>query len=59
MRHGQAACRVGKLGVHLKVDDAFLCHVNEEGQEVNVYHSWKVVEFLYVDSLSIDSRSDA
>jgi hypothetical protein len=41
-----------KLGEHLKVDDAILRRVNEEGQKVNDYHSWKVVEILYVNSLS-------
>ena len=43
-----------KLGEHLKVDDAILRRVNEEGQKVNDYHSWKVVEILYVNSLSVN-----
>jgi hypothetical protein len=43
-----------KLGEHLKFDDVILRRVNEEGQKVNDYHSWKVVEILYVDSLSVN-----
>jgi len=42
-----------KLGEHLKIDDAILRRVNEEGRKANDYHSWKVVEVYYADSLQV------
>jgi hypothetical protein len=42
---------LAKLGVHLKINDAILRRVNEEGRRSNEYHSWKVVEIERADSL--------
>ena len=44
---------LAKLGAHLKVDDAILRRVNEEGRKSNDYHSWKVVEVQFADSLDV------
>ena len=41
-----------KLGEHLKVDDTIIRRVDENGNLVNTYHSWKVVELVYTESLS-------
>lgn len=44
---------LAKLGEHLKLDDRIMRRVNEEGRKSNDYHSWKVVEIQYADSLEL------
>lgn len=48
-----ASNSIAKLGEHLKVEDIILRRMNEEGRKVNAYHSWKVVDVQYTDSLSV------
>lgn len=43
-----------KFGEHLKIDDSILRRVDENGIRVNKYHSWKVVDLVYTQALSID-----
>lgn len=45
---------LAKLGAHLKLNDAILRRVNQDGRRVNSYHSWKVVEFDHTNSLGTE-----
>jgi hypothetical protein len=48
---------LAKLGAHLKLDDAILRRVNAEGRKSNDYHSWKVVQIQFADSLNVGDLS--
>jgi hypothetical protein len=42
-----------KFGEHLKVNDGVFRRVDENGTRVNKYHSWKVVDLIFTQALSI------